>query len=1357
MPDETLGAQSSTVQTTGLRDTVLGGQRVGDNLFHSFLEFNVGVGRSLYFADPGVANILTRVTGNNPSTINGRLGVDGTANLFLLNPNGIIFGPGASLDVRGSFTASTANGIQFSDGNLFSVTQPIPSNLLTISVPVGLQRGGNQPTATLINRGNLATGQDLTLDANTLNLQGQLQAERHLTLQATDTVTIRDTVTEPFLARSGGATTIQGDRAIDILTLNHLSQTPFASGGPLTLISDGNISADAHFDSQGFFLLKRNGQPGDFVSLFDPIIRANGDVVFGNYTGVSLKVEATGSIQGGDIVITGPDLTIPIGDPDVGLLAFNQAVILRAGLPFVPSPNLPQTTGGTPFTAGVAAPGQPPGSIVVGNIDTSDSFGGNGGVIQLSAPGTITTGALDAYGFSNFGFAGDGGSVSVVAGGDLTINGPVSAYSDSRVFDAGNGGLIRLTSTRGRITTGDLSTYSYGFENANEGGLVTVTANDAITINGTVSAASIADTFDAGNSGAIALTSTTSTITTGSLLAYSLGEANAGNGGNVSVTAGNTILSNGAVNTASQGSTAASANGGAIALTANTGDIIANGDLFSFTSGATSTGNGGAINLTTTTGNIVTNRTLFSSAEAFDPGSTTGNGGAIAIASRTGNLTLNQDVNSYSYGDGNSGDGGAITLTTVTGNITTNNADLNSYSASDNGNSATGGKITLLTALGNIALNSFLDSDAYADQGNAGNGGEILVSAPNGQVIGSPGTRLTSYALSVNGSSGNGGAVTVEAKDRMTQFDIVTLSSTAQSGSVQLSGFGDLTLENVQVLTTKQVELPLCRTCPPITVNVGDRGKSGDVNVNSSGNLTFNNSVIDSEAKGAEPAGNIAIASRGQLTFNNSQISSNTSGAGQAGNISAIANQGMTLNSGSTLSAQTRAQGNAGSISIRTPQLLVNQGAKIATTTTGSGQAGSIQIQTTATTISGDGSGIISGSGTPSERGGNRGSGGNISFTTDNLDVTQNGIISTSTFTQGQSGNIDVNARSLTLATGGALSATTQNQGSAGSIRVNASDQVNISDQGSILVSTTREATGNGGNVSVTTRSLNLSNSGKISADSQGTGQGGDVNVTADQITLRNRGQIIAETAGSNGGNINLNIKNLLLMRENSLISASAGTAQSGGNGGNVTIQAGFVVASLKENSDIRANAFTGDGGRVNITAKGIFGLRFQPQDTPFSDITASSNFGTSGTVTLTTLNVDPNRGLVQLPTKFSDSTNQIIEACSPNRRGNSFVITGRGGVALNPGEVVNQGDLWRGDTETQTRDNRQKPGVATGERHPGPSDFAATLPPAPSLVEATQWHRNPDGSIALVAVSQAGDRTITTVSCPITATQENR
>ena len=139
VPDNTLGAESSVV-TPNVNIEGIQGDRIdngairGANLFHSFEQFNIGTGRGAYFSNPaGVANIFSRVTGANPSEILGRLGVLGNANLFLINPQGIVFGSGASLDIQGSFLATTGDAIKLGDTGLFSATQPATSNLLTVN------------------------------------------------------------------------------------------------------------------------------------------------------------------------------------------------------------------------------------------------------------------------------------------------------------------------------------------------------------------------------------------------------------------------------------------------------------------------------------------------------------------------------------------------------------------------------------------------------------------------------------------------------------------------------------------------------------------------------------------------------------------------------------------------------------------------------------------------------------------------------------------------------------------------------------------------------------------------------------------------------------------------------------------------------------------------------------------------------------------------------------------------------------------------------------------------------------------------------------------------------------------------
>jgi filamentous hemagglutinin family protein len=379
-PDTTLGAESSVVTPDAIvggdpADLIEGGALRGSNVFHSFIDFNVAESQRVYFANPdGINNIVSRVTGGNVSNIFGTLGVDGAANLFLLNPNGILFGPNAQLDVAGSFSASTGDRFSYLDGSEFSAITPNAAPLVTVSITPGVQFGADAPDALILNQGDLVAGQDLTLQAGAVNSSGTLTANNgqvwveavagdasvqtiaaeaatvvashnvmldesrlithgDLLIQADNTVRVRDSADNPVQVWADGDLTLQGNRGIDILALNH-PETPFQSTGNLSLVSDGAVSGDAHFASGGgFSILDLAGNPGTFISLYDPIISAQTDVVFGNYIGTSLLVESTGSITAGDITINGPDTLIPIScGTDCVLLHTTPAVILRSGL-----------------------------------------------------------------------------------------------------------------------------------------------------------------------------------------------------------------------------------------------------------------------------------------------------------------------------------------------------------------------------------------------------------------------------------------------------------------------------------------------------------------------------------------------------------------------------------------------------------------------------------------------------------------------------------------------------------------------------------------------------------------------------------------------------------------------------------------------------------------------------------------------------------------------------------------------------------------------------------------------------------------------------------------------------------------
>ncbi len=175
VPDATLPVNSQ-VTFQEATDLIEGGTTRGTHLFHSFSEFSIPSGRTAHFDNaPNIQTIFTRITGNSISEIDGLIRANGTADLFLLNPNGIVFGPNAALDIGGSFLGTTADSVQFADGFEFSASNPQVNPLLSVTVPVGLQIGTNHPPGTIQVQGanlTVKTGETLGLLGGDLTIAG---------------------------------------------------------------------------------------------------------------------------------------------------------------------------------------------------------------------------------------------------------------------------------------------------------------------------------------------------------------------------------------------------------------------------------------------------------------------------------------------------------------------------------------------------------------------------------------------------------------------------------------------------------------------------------------------------------------------------------------------------------------------------------------------------------------------------------------------------------------------------------------------------------------------------------------------------------------------------------------------------------------------------------------------------------------------------------------------------------------------------------------------------------------------------------------------------------------------------------
>ena len=373
----------------------------------------------------------------------------------------------------------------------------------------------------------------------------------------------------------------------------------------------------------------------------------------------------------------------------------------------------------------------------------------------------------------------------------------------------------------------------------------------------------------------------------------------------------------------------------------------------------------------------------------------------------------------------------------------------------------------------------------------------------------------------------------------------------------------------------------------------------------------------------------------------------------------------------------------------------------------------------------------------------NNGGGGNLTIdAAEFVEINGNGglsRLSTQSFGDRNAGDLKLTTQRLILRNGGQINSSTRRfGGNGGSISINAESSVEVSSQGivesnevvpsGLFATTEKDMTfGNGGNLRIDTGSLSIRDGGTISvaAVEGSTGRAGSIEIDADYLSL-DRGTITAETAqtgGEAGANINLEISDLLTIENESLISA---TAKGLANGGNINIDAGFVVAAPRQNNDIIARADRGTGGNIDIVTDSVFGIEARSYTPPnnTNDIDPSSEFGLDGTIEINELDVNPAETLEELPVEVIDVAGLVAQNLCEQGQGSEFIATGKGGIAPSPSQTRN------GEVDGM---DLVEPAFGEAEEADSEQPIAPTEAKA-EIIEAQGWIINDRGMVELVA-----------------------
>jgi len=1293
-PDNTLGIESSRLRAVnGVRDRIEGGAIRGSNLFHSFEEFNIGEGREAYFANPAaIANIFGRITGTDSSEILGTLGVDGTANLFLLNPNGIIFGPNARLDIRGSFVASTGDRFNFPDGSSFSATEPNAPPLLTVNLTPGLQMGRSP----LINQGQLTAGQDLVLSGSLLDLEGRLTAGGDLVLQG-DRVQILDSPVAPFIAQSGGTLTVAGN-TVDISILGH-PESQLVSGGDMVVRSPAPVIGDARYQSIAAFRIETpEGGLGMLESRRAPVIRANGDVSFQSYEGVSLHIFAGGGVTiPGEIVVTGA--AVPES-------AVQERVTLSDGATVVEVDGSAEPT--LDIRAGIEsleaiAGGTSNADVTLGNITNT---GGTVLVTNQYRPnpvlrGDMTIGAIDTSVERFTAGTAQGGSVVLDGRDNLEIIGDVTTFAHTGDIDL----ETRLNQVRIRPDTD--GTRVFAGDNARAtGGNVTLLSGSNITMQNIETSAiaaaqaetnqsdRVGDANARAQAGSVVLrvgpddqgtVSSRGNIQTDDINTFARAVADASAGISIDDSAGEggraiagnaTVLAIGGdidISTqADTGNRAVRSDRATIRTGTLNASVLAladasvnGGNVTVAAGGATSiTGRGGQVSLSTRVdaaeirpgldmATIRVNR-IFTSAAAHADSSAT-------IRADFGDTPSEGEDNGGDAGVARAGtieglvvDGGAIALSTqVTAGATMAESDLATIRAD----------VMTSSALATAAANAFVSAAEPENGGPGGNarGGSLGAVSANGGTISS----------SSDASTGNVANSANVAALQMGRINASALTAVRTSADTRRAG-GSAAAEDAAAVTSGG-DLSIATTFSSRQGNrradIGAIRTSGQVN-------TSARSLIDTNAAGED-------TTPGMATF-----------GATGGDINFRADGRILMGERSQLNTS------AGVFSFSPePEASPN----------------------------------------PDEDGF---SGGDISLiASDTISLSQIGAEIGARFEGGENGETEAVSANVLAS-------------SAGNLTVRTPSIIRLSDDGFVTVEATGQE-GTAGNITFSTRFFVLGEQSHVSSETD-SGEGGNIRFNLRNALRMQRGSRISTRGGTtgSGGNIDLRTRNGFVLARVWNSNTDITTDAFGGDGGRITIDTPNLRQLLRTRQNLTSQLLQENSAVADPTAveQGVFGFivrsrsdletllgttepsQLDPGQLPSNDITlAQASPSLLGAIVLQALEADPSRDALELPSTFIDVTSLLASDFCELSRDSNFISTGQGGLPPTPDELFTSEDIWQ-DQRLTSVDERIGAALTNSSDSIHRDATSANPDRAVPLVEAQSWVRDETGAIALIA-----------------------